>query len=787
MADRSVLRRTSQTAIAVTCTGSSTHFLIATSQPQPASLDWAACPAEGTSTTVSITDVASGDNTVSVWFKSGNGVSSEAAEITVKKQTSFAFSLPASELGASNSLGQGVIDLTPLVWLIQDTRNDVNGANSGAIHLVNNRGEVTRTIRGRYAGDEFGTYVVKLTNQRFAVISPKASVADGTVLTAGSVIVYDTTGTELFRVEGDNAGDQVGQCDASGPGLLELSNGNLLVCSHLDDVGGLVDAGRVQLLNGTTGAVIASVEGDVAGDRTGDGAWFGLNPSQLATGLVMIPSMLDSIPSGPSSVGSLRFMNPTTGVVVSTITGTAAGDQLTYSGIDVLSTGVVVIRSDSYGGLQGRYTFVNPTTGLELSNFNGDASTPFFGYNKVLELGNGNVVLYSGIWGSKGLVRLINGTTGALILGLEGTNFGDQLSSDGVVPLANGNFVILSDFETYGGVTWAGTARLMNGVTGAVISVTYGDFAGGTSLTAKALANGNYAVFMPTFGKTTGSASSATGKMWILNGSTGATISTFDGSAAGDFQGVGQYTSTALPNGNLLVNFYSMDFGGFVDSGCSKLFNGTTGIEINSICGDEAGDQIGGGNAFTPSTGNNVFVFSTAEKIAGVAVGSVRLVNGATGAVLQNLQGQTAGDSLISSIVVSTVGTVALGFSSYDSGGLVDSGRVVIMNFLNGAIQATHSGQTAGDGFGSNIRQTLDGTFALHAFAADNAGLTNVGRTVFASQADGTADVDIYGETLNSSMTNYRELTNGDCVFIDYNASTGGVTGSGRFVLVPRD
>jgi len=52
-------------------------------------------------------------------------------------------------------------------------------------------------------------------------------------------------------------------------GVTVLSNGDYVVRSKYDDVSGVSNAGSVKLNSGTTGAEIASLNGDNAGDYMG--------------------------------------------------------------------------------------------------------------------------------------------------------------------------------------------------------------------------------------------------------------------------------------------------------------------------------------------------------------------------------------------------------------------------------------------------------------------------------------------------------------------------------------
>ena len=101
----------------------------------------------------------------------------------------------------------------------------------------------------------------------------------------------------------------------------------------------------------------------------------------------------------------------------------------------------------------------------------------------VLTLTNGNVVItapFDDAGGTNaGAVYLYNGVTGALISSLIGSNGSDQIGSDGLTALTNGNFVVQSPHFDGG----KGAVTFANGVTGLTARVTsqnslVGGFAG---------------------------------------------------------------------------------------------------------------------------------------------------------------------------------------------------------------------------------------------------------------------------------------------------------------------
>ena len=116
------------------------------------------------------------------------------------------------------------------------------------------------------ASNEFGSSVVILANGNIAVVAPfDSSVASF----SGAVHLYNpVTQTRIASIYGNAAGDSLGPLAHTS--ITALPNGNFVIVSHIEDVGGIVNAGSVRLVDGTTGAPIGSaITGGVNGDVSG--------------------------------------------------------------------------------------------------------------------------------------------------------------------------------------------------------------------------------------------------------------------------------------------------------------------------------------------------------------------------------------------------------------------------------------------------------------------------------------------------------------------------------------
>src|SRR5438034_1249774 len=243
---------------------------------------------------------------------------------------------------------------------------------------------------------------------------------------------------------------------------------------------------------------------------------FGSSVVILANGNIAVVAPFDS--SVASFSGAVHLDNPVTETRIASIYGNAAGDSLgplAHTSITALPNGNFVIASPNAdeGGLVnvGSVRLVNGTTGAPIgSAIVGNAASDFLGSGGVTALPNGNFVIASPVADEGGVVdagsvRLVDGTTGAPIGSAIVANAArDSLGSGGVTALPNGNFVIASPSEDAGGIVNAGSVRLVNGTTGAligsaVVGVVVGDFlvSGHCSGGITALPNGNFVIASP--------------------------------------------------------------------------------------------------------------------------------------------------------------------------------------------------------------------------------------------------------------------------------------------------
>jgi predicted alpha/beta hydrolase family esterase len=530
----------------------------------------------------------------------------------------------------------------PLFLAGCDFEFDYKDSSTASIPTVTSAELLDPTIA---AGNKFGSLTVILANSNIVVTSPlDSSVASNN----GAVHLYNPfTKTVVASFYGDTGNDKLG--DSS---ITALGNNNFVIASPGDDVNSVVDAGSVMLINGATGAQIGST---IAGDNTSD--YFGSKSiTALGNNNFVIASPADDVNS-VSNAGSVMLMNGATGAQIgSTIAGDNTSDYLGTSGITALGNNNFVIAT--------RLDDVNSVS-------------------------------------NAGSVMLMNGATGAQIgTTLAGDTASDQLGYNGITALGNNNFVIASYLDNVGGVVDAGSVMLINGATGAQIGSTFAgnaanDYLGRSSITA--LTNNNFVIASAydDAGHTNN------GSVMLVSGTSGAQIgSTLAGNTGGD--SLGFSAITALTNNNFVIASELVDVGIAVDTGSVMLVSGATGAQIGSTLVGNATNDLLGASGITALTNNNFVIASPFDDVGVSDAGSVMLVNGATGALIGTIVGDTASDQLgYSFITALTNNNFVIASENDNVGGITDAGSVMLINGATGAqIGSTLAGDTASDKLG---------------------------------------------------------------------------------------
>jgi len=334
---------------------------------------------------------------------------------------------------------------------------------------------------------------------------------------------------------------------------------------------------------------------------------------------------------GTSGIGAVHLYNGSTLALISTLKGGTANDRVGNFGITVLSN--------------GNYVVVSP---------NWDSPSP-------LRVDAGAVTWCSGTTGLNGVVSAANS-----LIGISSNNLvGRGALNNGVVALANGNYVVSSVFwENVGLPPDVGALTFCNGATGRTGVVDVSNSLTGSRTNDRvgsvvvALANGNYVTLNALWDNPVNGMVDASAITWG-SGTTGivgliTTNNSLIGTTTGDFSSA---TVTTLSNGNYVICAFNWDNPSPLTANVGAVFlcsgtNARTGVisATNALIGGTAGDSVGIGGAKELTTGKYVVCTPNWTKPSPLKanVGAVTLCSstGLTGLVTtaNSLTGDTASD-----------------------------------------------------------------------------------------------------------------------------------------------
>ncbi|QDU29983.1 Cohesin domain protein [Anatilimnocola aggregata] len=400
-----------------------------------------------------------------------------------------------------------------------------------------------------------------------------------------------------------------------------------------------------------------------------------------------------------------------------------------------------------------------------------------FGHS-VVPLTNGNVVITAPLDDAGGVnagaVYLFNGTTGALISTLRGSSNLDNVGLNGVIPLANGNFVVSSANWHLGGsagpavgaVTWGSGTTGVEGVVSAgnsLIGSTDGDGLGAPS-SVVALPSGNYVV--TSSGWDNGLLTDVGAVTWVdgtvgLQGTVSAANSLI-GTTANDR--VGRNGIQVLSSGNFVVVSPQWNNGSATAAGAVTWVSGTVGLigsvsTVNSLVGARTDDSVGNFGISKLSNGNFVVVSPDWDNGTTLDAGAATWASGTaptTGivSVANSLIGSTASDRIgRSGVVALTNGNYVVTSPDWDRGGIVNAGATTWGNGntgTSGIISIANSlvGERAEDMVGLNqVVPLANGNYVVTSALWDNGAIGNAGAATWGS---GTAGVTGFIGSTNS-------------------------------------
>lgn len=638
-----------------------------------------------------------------------NGGQSDAGAVTWGSATTGFIDGPSALLSSDNSLvgtssndavgSNAVTLLTNGHYLVRSPEWDNGPSNVGAVTwcngLTGTTGDVSlgNSLIGSQADDMVGGgEIAVLTNGNYVV---QSIFWDGALLDVGAVtwcnggngIPYGESGpgvavsTANSLVGGTNY-DLVGSS-----GVTALTNGHYVVASSYwnNPMGAITDAGAVTWCDGGTGRAgtvlpTNSLTGSVNQDQVGrDGV------TALTNGSYVVCSAAWNHPAGPvSKAGAVTWCDgqsgipagePGPGVPVSatnSLVGTSVQDYVGSHLVLALTNGNYVIRSPSWNDPGtavtdvGAVTWGSGTSGVvgaisAANSLIGTSPYDVVGLTGITALTNGNYVVRSREWRNgtamdAGAVTWGNGSTGvkgavSAANSLIGAKAGDNIGGDGVIPLTNGHYVVVSPFwdspsatgEDHGAVTWGNGSSGIKGLVSAANSLVGGtnsDRVGNSGVTA--LTNGNYVVASRDWDNPAGPVTEVGAATWG-NGNSGIKgLVSATNSLIGGFSGdsIGSAGVIALKNGHYVVcsPYWDNPATTADQAGAVTWGSGTAGIKglvsaANSLVGTSNNDVLGNGGVTALANGDYVVFSGIWDNPVNPMMdsGAITLGNGTTG------------------------------------------------------------------------------------------------------------------------------------------------------------
>jgi filamentous hemagglutinin family protein len=593
----------------------------------------------------------------------GNGLSGVSG--IVGGTNSLVGSSPGDSIGGGFG---GVIALANGNYVVASPFWTSSLPNVGAVTFCN--GVVGRvgtisaanSLVGLAQDDKVGEGILALSNGNYVVGS--SNWANSGNASAGAITLVDgVNGLPVGPVSSSNslvggqANDQVG----SG-GVIELTNGNLVVRSPFWHNGANASAGAGTWMSRTVGATVGTVSASnsIVGSSANDAV--DLDLIGLTNGNFVLGFSNWTNPSGPiNSVGAVIWANGDTGLPVGTVStlnslvGTQPNDQVGSRRLVALAqNGNYVVLSQNWangGNTQaGAVTWrsgsaANPDTVSVSNSFVGSLPNDHIGSATTPALANGNFVTSSPNWnGGCGAVTFGYGTSanpiGAVSSSnsLVGSNTSDGVGDGGIYRLATNHYVVVSpswqngvNIEA-GAATWGDRA---SGVAGAVsisnslVGSQAGDLVGGSGVAV--LSNGNYVVGSSNWHD---ALTTQVGAATWCDGSTGTTgvvsaANSLVGSHAGDLAGNQIFL---LSNGNYVVETLNWTNDLIPNAGALTWVNGSNGLPVgtistaNSLVGSQSADLT---NAVLENLSQDEFIIYSPSWNGNT--GAVTLANAANG------------------------------------------------------------------------------------------------------------------------------------------------------------
>ena len=279
---------------------------------------------------------------------------------------------------------------------------------AGSLIIVNGTNQtIQHTIRGA-AQEQFGIGgVIILENNNLLVISDNAS-SNGLNANGKVSLINADSGSVIAEIVGNESNQNY--AGKTVDSVVTMQNGNFVIATPSERVGGLADAGAIRLYNGSTGAQIGTgIFGDTEGDFMGNK---GVQIFSYGTNTVVerfiISSTMDDV-NGLVNAGSSILVD-SDGNVVKTNVGPTAFYSLGQQGTVVNSQGVYAIATSNvevdFVQNAGSIQFFSAVNGQPIGNaISSTKRNAYTGRHGTFATSNGNFVIVQANEDVNGVVR----------------------------------------------------------------------------------------------------------------------------------------------------------------------------------------------------------------------------------------------------------------------------------------------------------------------------------------------------------------------------------------------
>ncbi len=720
----------------------------------------------------------------------------------------------------SGQFGYSVTALTNGNYVVTDPYYD-DGAltDVGAVYLYNGSTHaLISTLKGSTANDRVGIEmnITRLPNGNFIVRSPNWNGDRGAVTWGNGVTGVSGVVSSSNSLLGGTAGDNIGN-----HGIDYYLNSNYIVSSANWDNGTATDAGAITWGNGSTGVSgVVSSSNSFVGSRANDNVGYYGSITYLSNGNFLLRSK-DWDNGTAVDAGAITWFNGSVGIAGfvssgNSLVGSSSGDNVGINVINLTNGNYLVLSASWDNGAAtnaGAVTWGNGTSGISgvISSANslvGSAANDEVGYSGITSLSNGNYVVRSANWDNgaainAGAVTFGNGTTGVSGVlsssnSLVGGTSNNSVGNYGIIVLTNGNYVVSSPnwdngaASDAGAITWCSNTIAKTGVVSSSNSLVGGaannqlGFNGVGYPTIIPLSNGHYVVSSPMWDN--GAVLNVGAVTWC-NGTTGRTgvVSSSNSLVGGSTDDqVGNYGITALNNGNYVVRSLYWSNGAAFSAGAVTWGNGTSGISglvgsSNSLVGTKASDEVG---SYVKALNNGNYVVSSGNWDNGAIqnAGAVTWCNGTTGRLgvlssINSLVGNKTNDGVGNNETIAfNNGNYVVVSPNWGNGAATNAGAVTWGNGTTGIFGVVSSsnslvGSTVGAYVGVGITDLNNGNYLVRSPYWNNGALLNLGAVTWVNGSTGKTGVVSSSNSLVGSTTN------------DYSDQGVSVLSNGNYVL----